>query len=124
MSKPDSPGMLRVRAVLAKAANPLTAQEIAARAHVSPWTFNNHFKRQLISERAMHVAGWERYGYGWMQQYAKGHGVTPQKPKAQPHKVATAEWKKRTGYVDPRYAHRRLARPRDKALAALMGIRA
>lgn len=124
MSKADSPGLRRVREVLAKAASPLSAQDIAALAHVSSWTFNNHYKAGLLRERAMHVAGWERYGYGWMPQYAKGIGVTPKKPKAPPPKVATAKWKERTGYVDPRYAHRRLARPRDKALAALMGIRA
>lgn len=124
MSKADSPGLRMVREVLAKAASPLSAQDIAALAHVSSWTFNNHYKAGLLRERAMHVAGWERYGYGWMPQYAKGMGETPVKPKAPPPKVSTAKWKERTGYVDPRYAHRRLARPRDKALAALMGIRA
>ena len=123
MSKADSPGLRRVRDVLAKATGPLSAQDIAALAHVSAWTFNNHYKAGLLREKAMHVAGWERYGYGWMPQYAKGIGVTPKKPKAPPPKVATAKWKERTGYVDPRYAHRRLARPRDRALSALMGIR-
>lgn len=124
MSKPISPGLRRVRAALADATEPLTAKEIAALAHVSPWTFNNHYKVQLLREKSMHVAGWEHYGYGWMPAYASGQGVTPTKPKAPPPKVATAKWKERTGYVDPRYAHRRLARPRDKVLAALMGIRA
>lgn len=124
MSKADSPGLRRAREVLTKATYPLPAQEIAARAHVSPWTFNNHYKTRLLREGAMHVAGWEHYGYGWMPQYAKGQGVTPTKPKAPPPRVAVAKWKERTGYVDPRYAHRRLTRPRDKVLATLMGIRA
>lgn len=124
MSKTDAPGLRRVRAVLLKATKPLTAKEVAARAHISVWTFRNHYKQQLLSEQAMHVAGWEYYGYGWTQQYAKGQGETPKKPKAPPPKVAVAKWKERTGYVDPRYAHRRLARPRDGVLAALMGLRA
>lgn len=124
MSKQDSPGLKRVRKVLANAAGPLTAQQIAERAHVSVWTFNNHYKAPMLRNKVMHVAGWEHYGYGWMQQYAKGQGETPPKPKAPPPKVATAKWKERTGYVDPRYAHRRLARPRDGVLAALMGLRA
>jgi hypothetical protein len=103
---------------------PLTAKEIAALAHVSVWTFRNHYKRQLISERAMHAAGWTHYGFGFTHLYLKGEGKTPPKPKAPPPKVAVAKWKARTGYVDPRYAHRRLAKPRDFALAALMGLRA
>lgn len=125
MSKPDSAGMLRVRAVLDKAAYPLTSNEIAARAHVSVWTFRNHYKRPLLSDGAMHVADWAHYGYGWTARYAKDIvGESPPKPKSPPPKAATAAWKKRTGYTDPRYAHRRLARPRDKVLAALMGLSA
>lgn len=123
MSKPDSPGLIRVRKVLTGATCPLSAHEIAARAHVSVWTFLNHYKAKLLREKKMHVAGWEHYGYGFMPQYAKGMGETPTKPKAPPPKVAVATWKKRTGYVDPRYAHRRLARPRDGVLVALMGLR-
>ncbi len=122
MSKPISPGLRRVRAALADATEPLTAKEIAALAHVSPLTFNNHYRAGLLRGGEMHVAGWEHYGYGWMPQYASGQGVTPPKPKAPPPKVATAKWKERTGYVDPRYAHRRLAKPKG-VLAALMGFK-
>jgi hypothetical protein len=125
MTKPDSPGLRRVRAVLAAlGATPMTAQRIAELAHVSVWTFRNHYKRILLDDNTMHVADWEHYGFGFTHRYASGPGKTPPRPVAPPPKVATAKWKERTGYVDPRYAHRRLARPRDKVLAALMGIRA
>lgn len=124
MTKPDSPGLSRVRKVIVASRAPHSAKTIADLAHVSVWTFNNHYKAHLLQEKAMHVAGWEDYGFGFMPQYAAGQGETPKKPKAAPPKVATAQWKERTGYVDPRYSHRRLARPRDKVLAALMGIRA
>jgi len=124
MSRPDSPGLSRVRKVIAAAKEPLSGQAIADLAHVSVYTFNNHYKAKLLREKSIHVAAWEGYGFGFMPQYAAGQGEAPKKPKAPPPKVATARWKERTGYVDPRYAHRRLARPRDRALAALMGIRA
>jgi hypothetical protein len=124
MSKPDAPGMSRVRKVLAIATKPMTAEEIAGLAHVAAHTFNNHYKRKLIAEGAMHVAGWTPYQYGQMHTYAAGPGEKPERPKAPPPQVAVARWKERTGYVDPRYAHRRLAKPRDKVLAALIGLRA
>ena len=123
MSKADSPGLRRVRDVLAKATGPLSAQDIAALAHVSSWTFNNHYKAGLLREKAMHVAGWERYGYGWMPQYAKGIGVTPKKPKAPHPRVSTKLWRDRTGYNEARKSQRRMARPRDPILAALLGIK-
>jgi hypothetical protein len=123
VSKPDTPGMTRVRAVLAAATKPISLREIAKLAHVSFYTADHHYRRQLVDEGAMHVAGWYAHQFGWGQQYAKGKGKTPPKPKAPPPKVSVARWKERTGYVDPRYAHRRLAKPRG-VLAALMGLRA
>lgn len=118
-----SPGLERVRKILDEAEAPLSAREIVALAHVSYNAWNNHYRAHLLANKEIHVAGWCRYQFGWAPEYAAGTGKTPRKPKAPPPKVATAKWKERTGYVDPRYAHRRLARPRDPILSALLGVK-
>lgn len=120
----QSAGFKRFCKVLADATQPMTARKLCEAAHISINTWQNHYRAHLVARKEIHVAGWERHQFGWAPQYAAGQGETPKKPKAAPPKVATAKWKERTGYVDPRYAHRRLARPRDKVLAALMGLRA
>jgi hypothetical protein len=115
-----SAGLKRVRAILLNATTPMTCQEISKAAHISQHLFRNHYVTLLSNE--IRVASWRKYQYGWQHEYAAGPGITPPRPKSPPPKVATSAWKERTGYVDPRWAHRRLAKPRDSVLAALLGI--
>lgn len=117
-----SPSLERIRKIFAEATAPLSSRALIEIAHVSYAAWSNHYRPYLLKHGEIHVSAWDRYQWGWAPAYSAGKGVTPRKPKAPPKKVATALWKERTGYVDPRDLHRRLAKPKDPALAALLGL--
>lgn len=120
----ESPGMRRVRAVLEAAAGPLDATSISEAAHVSVNTFSNSYRHLLIRAGLIHIAGYLHGRQGRQRPtYLSGPqiGEPPIPPKLD-HKVSVRAWKERTGYYEAEKARRRLARPPDFALAALMGI--
>lgn len=121
----ESPGMLRVRKVIAQSREPLDGRTIAERAHVSFTTFANTYRHLLIRAGLIHIAGWRNNFRGpFVPMYA--HGPLIGDPPPLPHKIdqlqRSRDWKRRTGYSEAEKAKRRLARPPDTALAALMGL--
>lgn len=121
----ESPGMLRVRKVIAQSRELLDGHTIAERAHVSFTTFANTYRHLLIRANLIHVAGWRNNFRGpFLPLY--GHGPLVGDPPPLPQKVdlkqRAKEWKERTGYLEAKKAQRRFARPPDPILAALMGL--
>lgn len=123
----DSPGMLRVRRVLDEATEPLDGHTIAERAHVAFLTFTNTYRHLLLRANLMHISGWRRNTRGpFVPLYSKGSlvGEEPARPEKIESKVRARAWKARTGYYEAEKAKRRLAKPPDYALAALLGLTA
>lgn len=120
----ESPGMRRVRAVLEAATGPMDAISISEAAHVSVNTFRNTYRRLLIRAGLIHIAGYLHGRQGRQRPtYLAGPQIgDPPIPPILDHRAATRDWRERTGYNEARKAHRRLARPPDIALAALLGL--
>lgn len=115
--------MLRVRRVCEEATEPLDGHEIADRAHISFNTFQNSYRHLLLGEEKIHIAGWRHNVRGpFIPLYLGGPGKTPKKPEKIDALARARAWKHRTGYNEARKAHRRLARPKDQMLAALLGL--
>lgn len=120
----DSPGMRRVLQVIRKAAEPIDGRAIAEAAHISFKTFANTYRHLLIRADMIHVAGWRNNWRGpFVPLYLAGPAVAIAVPPPKvDHKIATRAWKERTGYYEAEKAKRRLSRPPDPALAALLGL--
>ena len=121
----DSPGMRRIVEAVSGSVEPLDGHQIAARAHVAFNTFQNQYRHMLLSAGLIHVAGWKHNTRGpFVPVYGVGPSAktTPVKPQKIDHRARSRNWKDRTGYNEARKAHRRLARPPDMALAALLGL--
>ena len=121
----DSPGMLRVRKVIAQSREPLDGRTIAERAHVSFTTYANTYRHLLIRAGLIHIAGWRNNVRGpFVPLYRGGPlvGDPPIEPHKRDKKAGARDWKARTGYHEAEKAKRRRARPPDTALAALMGL--
>lgn len=120
----DSPGMRRVLQVIRKAAEPIDGRAIAEAAHISFKTFANTYRHLLIRADLIHVAGWRNNWRGpFVPLYLAGPAVAIAVPPPKvDHKIATRAWKERTGYYEAEKAKRRLARPPDPALAAMLGL--
>lgn len=120
----ESPGMRRVRAVLEAATEPMDAISISEAAHVSANTFRNTYRRLLIRAGLIHIAGYLHGRQGRQRPtYLAGPQIgDPPIPPILDHRAATRDWKERTGYYEAIKARRRLARPPDMALAALLGL--
>ncbi len=120
----ESPGMLRVRKVINEAKEPLDGRAIAKAAHVSFTTFSATYRHLLIRAGLIHVATWRNNWRGpFVPLYAAGPQISEPVPIEKiDHKIATREWKERTGYYEAEKAKRRMAKPPDFALAALMGL--
>lgn len=117
--------MLRVRKVLAEAKDPIDGRTIASWAHVSFRTFANTYRHLLLRAELMHIAAYRNGPSGpFVPLYLAGPliGDPPPLPDKKPAKLTAREWKERTGYYEAEKAKRRLARPPDTALAALMGL--
>lgn len=126
----ESPGMRRVREVLGAATAPLDAKTIATLACVSVKTFNRTYRQLLLraDPPLMHVAAYRRREKGsgtHIPLYASGPRKCkpPKKPDPIPPVIAQRVWRNRTGYYETIKAQRRLARPPDPALAALLGLK-
>lgn len=117
----DSPGMTRVRRVLAEATEPLDGRTIAERACISFLTFQNTYRHLLQQADLIHVSGWAHNPVRgpFVPLFSAGQGVTPPKPKKYPPTLNSRRWKARTGYHEFEKAARRLARPRDPIIKAL-----
>lgn len=122
----DSPGMRRVMQVIQKSAEPIDGRSIAEAAHVSFKTFANTYRHLLIRAEMIHIAGWRNNWRGpFIPLYLPGPALAVAVPPPKlDHKIATRAWKERTGYYEAEKAKRRLARPPDPTLAALLGLTA
>lgn len=119
----NSVGIRRCLDVLRVATEPLHGDTIADRAFIGRRTFCNGYYRVLLDAKQIHVAQWLRNVSGpYIPLYSIGPGPSVQKPKALTDAQVARRWKERTGYEAMRKAQRRVARPTDTALAALMGI--
>lgn len=121
----ESPGMLRVRKVIEDAKEPIDGKTVAKLAHVSFNTFAHTYRHLLVRAGLIHIAGWRNNFRGpFVPLYLSGPliGDPPQLPPKLDHKIAVRAWKARTGYYEAEKSKRRLARPPDTALAALMGL--
>lgn len=117
--------MRRIRAVISHAREPIDAEEIARRAHVGVRTFSASYQQILIAEGMMHIAGYRRNARGpFIPLFAFGPLIG--EPAKKPERLTEAQickaWKERTGYDERRKLDRKLARPVDPILAALMGL--
>ncbi len=123
----ESPGMLRVRKVIAQAREPIDARTIAKRAFVGYRTFQATYRHLLLRADLIHVAGYRRREV-WtgthIALYAHGPliGEPPEKPAPKPAIISQRAWRERTGYYESIKAKNRLAKPPDFALAALLGL--
>jgi len=123
----ESPGMRRVRRVLSEAEKPISGHEIARLAHISYLTFMNSYRHLLIQSALIHVAAWENNTRGpFVPLYAAGPlvGDPPPLPQKIDASTRSKAWKERTGYNERCKAQRRLERPPDPVLAALLGLTA
>lgn len=102
---------------------PLTGQQIAEKARIAYHTFKNCYRNELIAAGMIHQSGWHFYGHGHVAVFSAGIGPTPPRPvRHVDHGARCREWKVRTGYSEAQKAARRLRRPPDRALAALLGL--
>lgn len=119
----NSVGIRRCLDVLRVATEPLHGDTIADRAFIGRRTFCNGYYRVLLDAKEIHVAQWLRNVSGpYIPLYSVGPGPSVQKPKRLTDAQVSRRWKERTGYDAMRNAQRRLARPADSALTALLGI--
>lgn len=122
----DSPSMRRIVAVLSSCDEALTGREIAERAHVSFKYFQNQARHILIAAEAIHLADLRHNTRGpFVPAYRAGpepEGLIVRKPAKIDQLERARTWKVRSGYNEARKAERRLRRPPDRALAALIGI--
>lgn len=106
------------------AQGPMTAAEIAKAAHVSWHTAKGWCVPILVANGMIYRSDWRLIGYNYTPVYSAGVGD----PAPRPTRTREArleylrEWKIRTGWSDARKAERRLRRPPDRALAALLGM--
>jgi len=104
----------------------LDGHAISARAHVTYNSFKNHIRPLLISEKLVHIGGWNVNAKGWpWALYYPGDGEqAPYPPNARARQAERLkEWKDRTGYDARKRADRRASNVKmvDPVLAALMG---
>lgn len=119
----DSPSMQRVLRVLVAADEPIDGHQIADLACIAFNTFQNGYRHLLMGESKIHIAGWRHNSRGpFVPLYRAGPGVAPPKPEKIDQLARSRNWKHRTGYNEARKAQRRLARPKDQVLAALLGL--
>lgn len=119
----DSPGMRRIRETLRYARAPLDGETIAKRAYVGVRTFTNSYQQQLLEAELIHIAGWRRNVRGpFIPLFAFGPGEPAPKPPKLTEAEVCKRWKERTGYDELRKLNRKLMRPTDALLAALMGL--
>lgn len=124
-----SPGMLRIIRVVDAATEPMDGRQIAKLAHVSFLTFANQYRHVLLDAGLIHLAAWKRnYRGPYVPAYMLGTRPAGVPEPVKPEKITSVErsqkWKKETGYNEARKANRRLVRPPDFALAALLGLNA
>lgn len=120
----ESPGMRRVLKVIEESEKPIDGYQIAAAAFISFNTFDGTYRQLLLRAKKVHVAAYRVNHHGpAVPLYRIGplKGKPPERPKAD-HKIAVRAWKERTGYYEAEKAKRRLARPPDPALAAMLGL--
>lgn len=123
----DSPSMRRIVRVISVAAEPLDGYKIADLAHVAFNTFQNQYRHMLVAAGLVHVAGWKHNTRGpFVPLYAAGPlvGDPPALPKKIDASTRSKAWKERTGYNERYKAQRRLERPPDPVMAALLGLTA
>ena len=122
----NSPGMRRILNVLQDSAEPLDGRQIADQAHISFRTFQNGYRHALIRAGLMHIAEFRNNPVRgpFVPAYRAGPG--PKKAPAKPPKITSASrsqrWKFETGYNEKRKADRRLVRPADPIMAALLSL--
>lgn len=120
----ESPGMTRVRKIIDEATEPMDGRSIAKAAHVSFTTFANTYRHLLVRAGLIRVVGFVHNKQGRQAPtYLSGPQIgDPPVPPILDRKIATRAWKERTGYYEAEKAKRRMAKPPDFALAALMGL--
>lgn len=120
----DSPGMRRVLKVIRESAKPIDGRSIAEAAHVSFNTFAHTYRHLLIRADLIHISAWRNNSRGpFVPMYSAGPALAvPVPPQKMDHRIAARAWKEHTGYYEAEKAKRRLARPPDPVLAALLGL--
>jgi hypothetical protein len=122
----ESPGMRRVVAALEASAVPLNGHLIAAAAHVAFNTFQNQYRHILEAAKKIYLHSYDNNVRGpFVPLYMAGPapaGHRVRKPKKLDQLARARNWKERSGYNAARKAARRLRRPPDRVLAALMGM--
>lgn len=124
----DSPIMRRIVAAIATAPGPVDCYWIAAHAFVGRRTFLCNYRPVLIEAGKLHIAEYRRVAIGPFRAfYLPGpapEGFVAHRPKNKPQVEAQREWRERTAYFEKVKAERRLKRPPDPAMAALLGLTA
>lgn len=121
----DSPGMQRIRAVLAKLRGPVDGETISKRSCVGERTFSASYQQILIAEGLMHVADYRRNVRGpAVPLFFRGPliGAPAKKPEPLSDAEVSRRWKERAGYNELRNLNRKLVRPVDPIFAALIGL--
>ena len=118
-----SVGIRRCLEVLRAATEPLHGDTIADRAFISRRTFCNSYYRVLLDAKLIHVGEWLRNTRGpYIPLYSIGPGPDAPRPVPLTDAEVSRRWKARTGYGEACKAQRRMVRPADPVLAALLGI--
>lgn len=115
--------MRRIRETLRYARAPLDGETIASRAYVGVRTFTNSYQQLLIEAGLIHIAAWRRSARGpFTPLFSFGPGEQAKKPPRLTDAEVSKRWKEKTGYDELRKLNRKLMRPADAMLAALMGL--
>jgi hypothetical protein len=120
----NSPAMLRIRAVIANAGEPMSARQIAERAHISVGTAQHvAYLPSLLAAGMIHIVRYQSNGGGLQTPlYADGPGtgVIPERPRWSRAKqnAASRAWKERSGYQQQITAKNRLERAAERARRA------
>lgn len=119
----DSPVMLKLRKALKRIKVPTSAAAIARLAGVKESTMRKHYQKVLVDAEQMHVGDWQHSARGpFTALYLPGPGAPAPKPPRITDAETSRRWKAKTGYDELRVAARKLRKPNDPVLAALMGL--
>lgn len=129
MSRPvsiDTPIMRRIIALMAGVTQPVDDEYIAKHAFVGRRTFGCNYRTVLIAAGKIHVAEYRRVRTGpFTAFYLPGpapEGFVPPRPENAKTVETQRAWRERSGYYEKIKAERRLRRPPEPAMAALLGL--
>ena len=115
-----SPSMTRMLKALE--GTRLNIDQWAKASLVARMTAENYVK-QLRFQKLIYICEYQRNRSGWPKPvYALGDHKDAPRLEKKDQLARAREWKETSGWYESEKAKRRLARPRDPVLAALMGI--